>query len=45
MAPVARRKGNRFSTLHDVYDRDESIHEDQGMMKGDNEEVQAAMRA
>jgi hypothetical protein len=45
MAPVTKRKGNRFSTLHDVYDRDESVHEDQGTTKGDNEEVQVAMRA
>jgi hypothetical protein len=42
---VTRRKGNRFSTLHDVHDRDELVHEDQGMTKGGNEEVQAAMRA
>jgi hypothetical protein len=45
MAPITRRKGNHFSTLHDVYDCDESVHEDQGKMKGDNQEVQAAIRA
>jgi hypothetical protein len=45
MAPVTRRKGNHFPTLHDEDDCDESGHEDQGMTKGDNEEVQAAIRA
>ena len=44
MAPVTKRKGNRFSTLHDVDDCEESVHEDQGTTKGDNEEVQVAMR-
>ena len=44
MAPVTRRKGNNFSTMHDADDHDESVHEDQGTTKGDNEEVQAAMR-
>jgi hypothetical protein len=45
MALVTRRKGNHFATLHDEDDREESGHEDQGTTKGDNEEVQVAMRA
>ena len=45
MAPVTRRKGNRFPTQHDEDDREESGHEDQRTTNGDNEEVQAAMRA
>jgi hypothetical protein len=45
MALVTRRKSNRFSTLHDVYNHNESVHEDQGTTKGDNKEVQAAIRA
>ena len=44
MALVTRRKGNHFSTLHDVYDRDESVHKDQRATKGENEEVQIALR-
>jgi hypothetical protein len=45
MAPVTRRKGNRFPTQHDEDNREESGHEEQRMTNGDNEEVQAAMRA
>jgi hypothetical protein len=45
MARVTRRKGNRFPTHHDEYDREESGHQEQGTTNGDNEEVQAAMRA
>ena len=45
MAPITRRKGNHFPTLHDEDDRDESVHEDQETTKGDNEEVQVAIRA
>jgi hypothetical protein len=45
MALVTRRKDNRFPTLHDEDDHDESEHKDQGTTKGDNEEVHAAMRA
>jgi hypothetical protein len=41
MAPVTRRKGNRFPTQHDEDDREESGHEEQRMTNGDNEEVQA----
>jgi hypothetical protein len=45
MAPVTRRKGNRFPTQHDEDDREDSGHEEQRMTNGDNEEVQVAMRA
>jgi hypothetical protein len=45
MAPVTRRKGNRFPTQHDEDDREESGHEEQRTTNGDNEEIQAAMRA
>jgi hypothetical protein len=45
MAPVTRRKGNRFLTQHDKDDREESGHEEQRTTNRDNEEVQAAMRA
>jgi hypothetical protein len=45
MAPITRRKGNRFSTQHDEDNREELGHEEQRMTNGDNEEVQAAMRA
>jgi hypothetical protein len=44
MAPITTRKGNNFSTMHNIDDRDELVHEDQGTTKGDNEEVQVAMR-
>jgi hypothetical protein len=45
MAPVTRRKSNHFPTQHDEDDHEESGHEEQRMTNGDNEEVQAAMRA
>jgi hypothetical protein len=45
MALVTRRKGNHFPTLYDEDDRDELVHEDQWTIKGDNEEVHAAMGA
>jgi hypothetical protein len=45
IAPVTRRKGNRFPTQHDEDDREESGHEEQRTTNGDHEEVQAAMRA
>jgi hypothetical protein len=45
MAPVTRRKGNRFPTQQDEDDREESGHEGQRTTSGDNEDVQAAMRA
>jgi hypothetical protein len=45
MAPVTRRKGNCFPTQHDENDHEESGHEEQRTTNGDNEEVQAAMRA
>jgi hypothetical protein len=44
MAPVTRRRGNHFSTMHDTDNCDELVHEDQLMTKGDNEEFLAAMR-
>ena len=44
IALVTRRKGNRFSTMHNADDRDESVHDDQGTTKGDNEEVQLVIR-
>jgi hypothetical protein len=45
MAPITRRKGNRFPTQQDEDDREESGHEEQRTTNGDNEDVQAAMRA
>jgi hypothetical protein len=45
MAPVTRRKGNRFPTQQDEDDCEESGHEEQRTTNGDNEDVQAAMRA
>jgi hypothetical protein len=44
MAPITRRRGNRFTTMHEADNHDKSVHEDQGMTKGDNKEVQAATR-
>ena len=44
MAPVTRRKGNRFPTQNDKDDREESGHEEQQTTNGDDEEVQTAMR-
>jgi hypothetical protein len=45
MAPITRRKGNRFPTQHDEDNHEELGHEEQRMTNGDNEEVQATMRA
>jgi hypothetical protein len=45
MAPVTRRKGNRFPTQHDEDEHEESGHEEQRTTIVDNEEIQAAMRA
>jgi hypothetical protein len=46
MAPVTRKGGNRYASLHDVYERSDSVHEDlEATPEGHEEDLQAALRA
>jgi hypothetical protein len=46
IAPVTRRRGNRYASLHDVYERAELVHEEpEATSEGHKEDLQAALRA
>jgi hypothetical protein len=46
MAPVTRKGGNRYASLHDVYERSNSVHEEpEATPKGHKEDLQVALRA
>ena len=46
MAPVTRRRDNRFASSHDVYERAESTHEElKATQEGHEEDPQVVLRA
>jgi hypothetical protein len=46
MAPITRKGGNRYASLHDVYECSDSFHEElEATPKGHEEDLQAALRA
>ena len=46
MAPVTRRRGNRDASLHDAYERADSVHEEPEVTsEGHKEDLQVALRA
>jgi hypothetical protein len=46
MAPVTRRRGNRDASLHDAYERADSVHEEpEATPERHEEDPQAVLRA
>ena len=46
MALVTRRRGNRYASLHDVYGRADSVHEEpEATHEGHEEDLPVALRA
>ena len=46
MAPITRRKGNRYASLYDAYERADSVHvELEVTPEGHKKDLYAAMRA
>jgi hypothetical protein len=46
MAPITRKGGNRYASLHDMYEHSDSVHEDpEATPEGHEEDLQAALRA